>query len=228
MKKFVTAFFIFSMFTTTNVFASANVSASADTYTVKKGDVLWKIAQNFNVQTIELIKANPKLTNPDILYPGLTIIIPSKNDSKPNDTIQKPSNNELNEFSGQVSAFEKEVVELVNKQRQANGLSPLKLNTELSNVARMKSQDMKDKNYFSHTSPTYGSPFDMMKKFNISYKSAGENIAKGQKTPQAVVNAWMNSEGHRKNILSKSFTEIGVGYIQENNTTYWTQMFITK
>lgn len=87
---------------------------------------------------------------------------------------------------------------------------------------------MKDKNYFSHTSPTYGSPFDMMKKFNISYKSAGENIAKGQKTPQAVVNAWMNSEGHRKNILSKSFTEIGVGYIQGNNTTYWTQMFITK
>lgn len=226
MKKFVTAFCIFSMFTTTNVFASAN--ASADTYTVKKGDVLWKIAKNFNVQTTELIKANPKLTNPDILYPGLTIIIPSKNDSKPNDTIQKPSNNESNEFSGQVSAFEKEVVELVNKQRQANGLSPLKLNTELSNVARMKSQDMKDKNYFSHTSPTYGSPFDMMKKFNISYKSAGENIAKGQKTPQAVVNAWMNSEGHRKNILSKSFTEIGVGYIQGNNTTYWTQMFITK
>ncbi len=61
-----------------------------------------------------------------------------------------------------------------------------------------KSQDMIDNNYFSHNSPTYGSPFDMLKKFGISYKTAGENIAMGQKTPKEVVNAWMNSEGHRK------------------------------
>ncbi len=86
---------------------------------------------------------------------------------------------------------------------------------------------MVNKNYFSHTSPTYGSPFDMMKQFGISYKTAGENIAMGQKTPSEVVTAWMNSEGHRKNILSSSFTQIGVGVAKNaNGQLYWTQMFI--
>ena len=86
---------------------------------------------------------------------------------------------------------------------------------------------MKDKGYFSHTSPTYGSPFDMMKNFGISYSYAGENIAKGQRSPQQVMNGWMNSSGHRANILSANFTEIGVGYtVDQNGTTYWTQMFI--
>jgi uncharacterized protein YkwD len=83
---------------------------------------------------------------------------------------------------------------------------------------------MVDKNYFSHTSPTYGSPFDMMKTFGITYHTAGENIAYGYPTPESVVNGWMNSEGHRKNILNSSFTEIGVGYVSNGN--YWTQMFI--
>ncbi len=123
-----------------------------------------------------------------------------------------------------VSEYEKRVVELVNVERAKYGLPALKLNTELSAVARLKSQDMKDKNYFSHTSPTYGSPFDMMKKFGISYRTAGENIARGQRTPEEVVNGWMNSEGHRANILNSSFTEIGVGYVADGN--YWTQMFI--
>lgn len=122
----------------------------------------------------------------------------------------------------------KQVLELVNKERSKNNLSPLKLNASLSNIAQLKSEDMKNKNYFDHTSPTYGSPFDMMKQFNISYKYAGENIAKGQKTAEAVVNAWMNSEGHRKNILNANFTDMGIGYIKSNGTTYWTQMFIQK
>ena len=85
---------------------------------------------------------------------------------------------------------------------------------------------MRNLGYFSHTSPTYGSPFEMMRSFGISYRSAGENIAKGQKSPAAVVNAWMNSSGHRANILNKSFTHIGVGYIADGS--YWTQMFISK
>ncbi len=121
-------------------------------------------------------------------------------------------------------SFEQQVVALVNEQRAAIGLSPLKLSTELSNVARAKSQDMSDNNYFSHTSPRYGSPFDMLKSFGISYRAAGENIAMGYATPQAVVNAWMNSAGHRANILNASFTQIGVGYVADGN--YWTQEFI--
>lgn len=128
--------------------------------------------------------------------------------------------------ASQVSAYEQKVVDLTNQERAKQGLAALKLDTELSKVARTKSLDMKDSKYFSHTSPTFGSPFDMMKQFGISYRAAGENIAMGQRTPEEVVNAWMNSEGHRKNILNSSFTHIGVGHIAEGN--YWTQMFIGK
>lgn len=121
-----------------------------------------------------------------------------------------------------------QVLALVNKERAKENLAPLKLNTALTKVAQLKSEDMKNKNYFNHTSPTYGSPFAMMKQFGINYKYAGENIAKGQKTAEAVVNAWMNSEGHRKNILNKNFTEMGLGYVKSGSTTYWTQMFIQQ
>ncbi|RFU66430.1 sporulation protein [Peribacillus saganii] len=125
-----------------------------------------------------------------------------------------------------VSAFEKQVVELTNAERAKQGLKALQLDTELSKVARVKSQDMKDKNYFDHNSPTYGSPFDMMKKFGIQYSSAGENIAQGQTSPQQVVQAWMDSPGHRENIMNSSYTHIGVGHVSSGN--YWTQMFIGK
>ncbi|ASB89853.1 CAP domain-containing protein [Bacillus sonorensis] len=125
-----------------------------------------------------------------------------------------------------VSAYEKEVVDLTNAERKKQGLKPLTLDEKLSSVARKKSQDMKDKNYFDHNSPTYGSPFDMMKKFGITYRTAGENIAKGQRTPKEVVQAWMNSEGHRKNIMNPNFTHIGVGYVKDGNI--WTQQFIGK
>ena len=77
---------------------------------------------------------------------------------------------------------------------------------------------MQTKNYFSHTSPTYGSPFDMMKAYGISYKSAGENIAMGQRSPEEVVQAWMNSQGHRENIMNPNFTHIGVGHVATGTT----------
>jgi uncharacterized YkwD family protein len=126
----------------------------------------------------------------------------------------------------QLSAYEQKVVDLTNQERAKNGLPALKVDVALSKVAREKSLDMQKNNYFSHTSPTYGSPFDMMKKFGITYKAAGENIAKGQRSPEEVVKAWMNSAGHRKNILSANFTHIGVGHVAEGN--YWTQQFIGK
>ncbi len=126
-----------------------------------------------------------------------------------------------------IGAYEQQVVDLVNKERAAAGLPALKVNTKLSGVAEKKAEDMRDGNYFSHTSPTYGSPFDMMKQFGISYSSAGENIAKGQRTPTDVMNGWMNSPGHKANILNSSYTEIGVGYVTDSNgTTYWVQHFI--
>ncbi len=150
-----------------------------------------------------------------------------KNNNTQQKPVDQPSNNGQNSNLNDVSAVEKEVVRLVNVERQKNGLNPLELDAQLSNVARLKSQDMATKGYFSHTSPTYGSPFDMMKQFGIKYSAAGENIAMGQPSAEAVVKAWMNSEGHRANILSKSFTKIGVGYYKgSNGSPYWTQMFI--
>ena len=144
---------------------------------------------------------------------------PTKEQVTPKETTQTDQVSE-------VSSFEDQVVQLTNAERNKQGLAPLTLDIELSKVAEDKSKDMQQNNYFSHTSPTYGSPFDMMKSYGINYKSAGENIAMGQRSPEEVVQAWMNSEGHRKNIMSSSFTHIGVGHIEEGN--YWTQMFISK
>ncbi len=144
---------------------------------------------------------------------------PQENESsKPQVTPDK----EENENSG-IQDFERKVADLVNVERAKFGLAPLTLSAELSNGARMKSKDMRDNKYFSHTSPAYGSPFDMMKSLGITYRSAGENIAMGYHTPEAVVKAWMNSEGHRANILNASYTEIGVGYIADGG--YFTQWF---
>ncbi|OLS34503.1 CAP domain-containing protein [Bacillus sp. MRMR6] len=135
------------------------------------------------------------------------------------------TNETTNPATYSLSQYEQEVVTLTNNERAKYGLQPLKIDLKLSEVARVKSTDMKSNGYFSHTSPTYGSPFDMMKQFGVQYRLAGENIAMGQRSPQEVVTAWMNSEGHRKNILNSSFTHIGVGHVEGN---YWTQMFIGK
>ena len=127
-----------------------------------------------------------------------------------------------------LSADEQEVYNLINQQRANNGLAALKVDSEVQRVARIKAQDMVNNNYFSHTSPTYGSPFDMLQSFKISYKSAGENIA-GNNSNSAAVTAWMNSSGHKANILNSSFNYTGVGVV--NGSQYgkiYVQMFIGK
>ncbi|MFC7440447.1 CAP domain-containing protein [Laceyella putida] len=144
--------------------------------------------------------------------------------TKPTSNQAKPSPSRQTSYS--LNQFEQQVVDLTNKERAKYGLPALKIDAKLSEMARAKSQDMHDQGYFDHNSPTYGSPFDMMKKYGIQYRTAGENIAMGHRTPQEVVTGWMNSEGHRKNILNKNFTHIGVGYVKDGN--YWTQEFIGK
>lgn len=151
---------------------------------------------------------------------------PTKKVNNNTKTTTKTNTTSTNQVGYQLSAYEKQVVNLTNQERQKNGLPELKINTTLSKMAHTKSNDMAVHHYFDHTSPTYGSPFDMMKKFGITYRTAGENIAMGQKTPQEVVNGWMNSPGHRANILNKNYTEIGVGFVANGN--YWTQEFIGK
>ena len=132
----------------------------------------------------------------------------------------------VTETVSSVNSMEKQVASLTNSERKSAGFGRLILDSQLSKLARMKAEDMAKKGYFSHTSPTYGSAFDMMKKYGVSYRTAGENIAKGQKTPEAVMNGWMNSSGHRANILSSMYTHIGVGYAKDSKgNTYWVQIF---
>jgi uncharacterized YkwD family protein len=125
-----------------------------------------------------------------------------------------------------LTSDEWEVFNLINQQRSQNGLSPLKIDYEVQRVARIKAQDMVNNNYFSHTSPTYGSPFNMLNNFKVSYRTAGENIA-GNSSNSAAVTAWMNSSGHKANILNSSFNYTGIGVI--NGSKYgkiYVQMFI--
>ena len=188
----------------TAALSAPSAAAAGLTHKVSPGDTMWKLAVQYQVGTGEIIAANPQVENPNLIYPGQVLNIP--------------------QVSQAVRAYEQEVVRLVNAQRAQNGLKPLAENWELSRVARYKSADMAGKRYFSHESPTYGSPYQMMRSFGISFRSAGENIAYGQRTSAAVVAAWMNSSGHRANILNSSYTQIGVGYHEAGN--YWTQMFI--
>ncbi|HQD05795.1 MAG TPA: CAP domain-containing protein [Bacillota bacterium] len=126
--------------------------------------------------------------------------------------------------------YEEKVLELVNKERAARGLRPLQWDEELRKVARAKSEDMRDRNYFAHDSPTYGSLAEMLSTFGVKYRFAGENLAAGQKTPQEVVAGWMNSDGHRENILNPRFTHLGVGYADGGGKYfyYWTQIFVER
>lgn len=169
-----------------------------------------------------------KVKRPTAVYKAA--VPKSVNKSTPITTTPKPPVNNINNTTTPIASinnYEQKVLELVNKERNAAGLASLTMNNKLTSVAEKKAADMRDGGYFSHTSPTYGSPFDMMHKFGITYSYAGENIAKGQRTPEEVMNGWMNSQGHRANILNANYTQIGIGYVTHSNGTgYWVQEFI--
>jgi len=242
-------------------------------YTVKSGDCLWIISQNFNVNFSDVIIFNPQFENPDLIYPGDKVYVPvnvvniDRPDTKIPDSPEtpgaespapatetpatkapdieipnteapitnipdtqisdttKPSEN--NPGIGELSDLEAQVLKLVNIERANEGVPALTINMEVTNVARAKSVDMINNNYFDHKSPKYGSMTDMLNVFGIQYSAAGENIAKGQNTADAVMKAWLNSPGHRANILSSTFTQIGISCVTDaNGTAYWTQLFI--
>ena len=183
---------------------SVSVLAASTVYTVRSGDTAWKIASKYSVTVSDLQKANPQIKDLSQLTPGQKINIPDP-----------------------TSSYSNQVITLVNQQRAKNGLGALKRGAITSYVAQLKAQDMVNLHYFSHTSPTYGSPFNMMEHYGLRFSAAGENIAYGQRTPQEVMNAWMNSAGHRANILNPSYTYIGVGVAKTSSgVIYWTQEFV--
>ncbi|WP_235857614.1 CAP domain-containing protein [Paenibacillus albiflavus] len=147
---------------------------------------------------------------------------PTNQTHSPQPPSQTPSQTPNPGQSADSSQFAQQVLDLVNQERSKAGLQPLTMNSALSKMAMDKAQDMINNNYFDHQSPTYGSPFDMMRSYGINYSTAGENIAKGQSSPTEVMNAWMNSPGHRANILGSGFTQIGIAYYNRA----WVQEFI--
>ncbi len=142
--------------------------------------------------------------------------------------IETPSLANQEENAAKLTPNEDEMLRLVNGERIKNGLNPLKLDIEITKVARLKSKDMAGNNYFSHNSPTYGNPFEMMKRFGIKYIYAGENIAQNPSVQNAH-QSLMDSEGHRKNILNPEFTHIGIGIKEDSKYgKLFTQMFVGR
>ena len=154
----------------------------------------------------------------------IKLIYPTQNNTGTQDSTTPSQTENINGLT----ADEQEVFNLVNAKRTATGLAALSIDAEVQKVARDKAQDMVDNNYFSHTSPIYGSPFDMMKSYGIKYKAAGENIA-GNSSNSGAVNAWMNSEGHKANILSNNYNYTGIGVVSSPKYgKIYVQMFIGK
>ncbi|HHX00646.1 MAG TPA: LysM peptidoglycan-binding domain-containing protein [Acholeplasmataceae bacterium] len=178
-----------------------------ETYVVRQKDTLWKIASLHQVGVMELINANPQISDPDVIYPGQVINIPSESNFR---------------------SLEQEIIRLVNQERANQGIPALEEDWEVSRVARFKSQDMIDNDKFFHNSPVYGSPFQMLRSFGIRFTAAAENIAYGQRTAQQVMNTWMASSGHRANILNRNYNKIGVGVARDPSSgqLYFTQIFI--
>lgn len=188
--------------------SSVVTNLPSNVHVVRQGESLWKIAQQYHVSVEQLLSVNPSLSSDATIRPNQAITIPSNQN---------------------MGGFEAQVLALTNQIRAEAGLQPCAgTDANLNRSAKAKSEDMATNNYFAHDSPTYGDPFAMMRNFGVTFSSAGENIAMGQPSPQAVVDAWMNSPGHRANIMNGSFTHLGVGYVVKDGKPYWTQQFIGK
>lgn len=160
-----------------------------------------------------------------ITYGKYSKVLTIKPYKKPDNTNKKPSNGDEQTNNTDTSRYVQEVLDLVNKEREAAGLAPLTLDEKLNEAAKVRAQEITSN--FSHTRPDGTEPFTVLQEYGCSYMAAGENIAAGQSTPAEVVGSWMNSEGHRANILSPNFAKLGVGYCQADSgyNHYWVQLF---
>ncbi len=157
----------------------------------------------------------PETELPDVNVPNLPEV--------PETPEESPE--EAPEVQNQAYVYGLRITELVNEHRAAAGLAPVQYSAKLSEAAQVRAVEIEKS--FSHTRPDGRYFSSVFAEYGISYRYSGENIAWGQKTPEEVVNAWMNSAGHRANILNERFTELGVGYRQnEKGVNYFTQLFI--
>lgn len=223
MKK--TLFFLLTL----SILATGTaIPTSAQHCDVQRGDSMWRIAKRYNVLFKDILALNKHFENQNLIHPKDEVELPdgSTGTSTSDSGTGESDAQKTDERQAETTQAEA-VLKLVNAERAKAGLQPLTLSDKLTNIAYKKAKDMADKNYFSHQSPTYGSPFDMLKQFGVSYSYAGENIAAGQKSAEEVMNSWMNSSGHRANILNKNYTQIGVGFYRGGQYgTEWVQLFI--
>lgn len=159
------------------------------------------------------VKENPETGNSDISLPDKEDeVAPTEDSSKTDDT-------DTSQYS-----YMKQVVSLVNEQRAKYGLAPLTIDSNMEKAALVRAREIQTS--FAHTRPDGSSFSTALKDAGVSYRQSGENIAWGQRTPEEVMNGWMNSSGHRANILNSSYSRIGVGYVQNaSGTGYWVQLF---
>lgn len=207
-------------------------SVSSAQCTVQHGDSIWRIAERYKIPFNHMMELNRHLKNPHLIYPLDKIEMPG--DAQHGTGAQTSENSKTDNIEhgdnqveqSKPSSEAEQVLKLVNDERAKQGLKPLKMSEQLRSIANLKSRDMADKGYFDHNSPTYGSPFQMLQDFGVHYSAAGENIAAGQRTPEQVMQSWMNSSGHRANILNKNFDTIGIGVYEGGSYgIYWTQLF---
>ena len=187
---------------------------------------------NMQVITIPCLPGKPQL--PEVELPDVNI--PENNNpgtGNPDTNVpevetpeqEKPETPEQEENNSSVHAYVLRIVELVNEERAKAGLNPVTLKEDVTAAAQVRA--MESEISFSHTRPNGTSFASALKEAGVSYRGAGENIAWGQKSPEEVMRGWMNSAGHRANILNEKYTAIGVGYHQNNKgVNYWSQLFI--
>ena len=202
--------------------------ASAQHCDVQRGDSMWRIAKRYKVPFAKVLILNKHFRNQHMIHPRDEVELP---DGSTGTSTSESGTGDSDAQDSKVTQAEmtqaEAVLKLVNQERKKAGVSPLTLSDKLTSIANTKAKDMADKGYFSHNSPTYGSPFDMLKQFGVSYSYAGENIAAGQKSAEEVMNSWMNSSGHKANILNKNYTQLGVGFYRGGEYgTEWVQLFI--
>lgn len=197
-----------------------------------QNSISWKDCPVVVMPGSNSLDCNIILPGSDTSQPENTVQKPETDASQPGNNVQKPVTDVNQSGSGtsqpdssiEELSFAEQVVKLVNKERAKAGLSALTLDEEITSAALIRANEIETS--FSHTRPDGRDFSSVLKDQGISFRGAGENIAWGQKSPEEVMNAWMNSDGHRANILNPNFTKIGVGHRQNSSgRNYWVQLF---
>jgi uncharacterized protein YkwD len=178
-------------------------------YIIKSGDTMWRVAFKHNLDLETILRENPHIKNPRLIYPGDIIFLPESGGMS------------------QVHPDNLYLLSLINKEREKAYLKPVQLDENLMKAAAKKSKDMMLHEYVAHKSPTYGNPNDMLKALHIPFRSVHENVGAGPKRPEEIFRTWVNSPVNYRNLTDKHITHVGIGYAKGGlHGSYWTIILI--